>query len=384
MRRERAQFGHLFRVKHGYAFKGEFFDEAGPYALLTPGNFNEQGGFRDQREKQKYYTGDVPEGFVLKQGDLIVAMTEQMEGLLGSSAIIPASHRYLHNQRLGLVVELDEHRLDRRYLYHLFNTRDVRHQISSSASGTKVRHTAPERIARVEVELPSQWMQRRTADILSSYDELIENSRRRMVLLEEAARLLYREWFVRLRFPGHEHTRVANGVPSGWERAPFESALVLQRGFDLPTQSRHDGDVPIYGSTGVLDYHTQAKVSGPGVVTGRSGTLGEVHYAPSAFWPLNTALWVKEFRRLNPRFAVLLLREMDLKQYNGGASVPTLDRKAVHRIEILIPPERLLVAFDDIVAPIFEQLTKLTLMNVKLRAARDLLLPRLMSGEITL
>src|SRR5579884_4439521 len=126
MKLPRVRFAELFRVKHGYAFKSRFFDSSGPYALLTPGNFHEEGGFRDQGEKQKYYTGDVPEGFILSEGDLLIAMTEQAVGLLGSSAWIPESNRYLHNQRLGLIVDLDESRLDKRYLYYLFNTAEVR------------------------------------------------------------------------------------------------------------------------------------------------------------------------------------------------------------------------------------------------------------------
>ena len=225
--------------------------------------------------------------------------------------------------------------------------------------------------------------QERIADILSTYDDLIENNRRRMALLEESARLLYREWFVCLRFPGHEHTRAVDGVPEGWERVPLEEALVLQRGFDLPTQDRQEGTVPIYGSTGILGYHDKAKASAPGVVTGRSGTLGEVQYVAEDYWPLNTALWVKEFRRVTPLFALFLLREMDLKQYNGGASVPTLDRKSVHRVEVLIPSTLLLRSFDEFGADVFAQIKNLNTQNEKLRATRDLLLPRLMSGEIT-
>jgi type I restriction enzyme, S subunit len=204
-----------------------------------------------------------------------------------------------------------------------------------------------------------------------------------MTLLEESARLLYQEWFVRLRFPGYGHTRITNGVPEGWERIAFERALVLQRGFDLPIQAREDGDVPIYGSTGINGFHNKAKVPGPGVVTGRSGTLGEVHYVAGDFWPLNTALWVKEFKRVTPLFSLFLMREMDLKQYNGGVSVPTLDRKTVHRVEVLIPPKSLLAVFDEFVVPLFEQMENLTLQKQKLRTARDLLLPKLMSGEIT-
>lgn len=234
----------------------------------------------------------------------------------------------------------------------------------------------------IKVRAPSHALQIRIADILSTYDDLIENNRRRMALLEESARLLYREWFVRLRFPGYEHTPIVDGVPQGWERAPLESALVLQRGFDLPTQDRQEGDVPIYGSTGILGYHDKAKAVAPGVVTGRSGTLGEVQYVAEDYWPLNTALWVKEFKRVTPLFALFLLREMDLKQFNGGASVPTLDRKSVHRVEILIPPALMLRSFDELASDVFMQIESLTTQNQKLRTARDLLLPRLMSGEL--
>ncbi len=382
MKWPRVRCADLFRVKHGYAFKSRFFDLSGPYVLLTPGNFYEEGGFRDQGEKQKYYTGDVPDGFILNGGDLLVAMTEQAEGLLGSSALIPESNRYLHNQRLGLIVDLDESRLNKHYLYYLFNTREVRHQISGSASGTKVRHTAPERIGRVEVKLPPLLIQRRIADTLSAYDGLIENNQRRMALLEESARLLYREWSVRLRFPGHEHTRIVNGAPEGWERAPLEQALVLQRGYDLPSQDRQEGTVPIYASTGPNGYHNKAMAEGPGVVTGRSGTLGVVHYVTEDFWPLNTTLWVREFKRVTPIYAFFLLQELKLEQYNGGVSVPTLDRKVVHHIPILIPSEKLLNLLNEYVEPIFIQITNLKLQNQKLKAARDLLLPRLMSGEI--
>src|SRR2546428_11437992 len=146
MKWERARFSELFRVKHGYAFKSQFFDSIGPYLLLTPGNFHEEGGFRDQGDKQKHYTGDVPPGFILNEGDLLVAMTEQADGLLGSSAWIPESNRYLHNQRLGRIVDLDEHRLDQRFLYYLFNTRGVFAHISGTARGSQARPTAPDRI----------------------------------------------------------------------------------------------------------------------------------------------------------------------------------------------------------------------------------------------
>lgn len=234
----------------------------------------------------------------------------------------------------------------------------------------------------MDVKIPEPRTQERIAQTLSAYDELIENNRRRMALLEEVARQLYREWFVRLRFPGHEHTPLTNGLPQGWMRGPLEEALVLQRGFDLPNQDREPGSVPVCGSTGVGGFHSTAMAKGPGVITGRSGSLGEVYFVPEDYWPLNTALWVREFKKVSPLCALFLLRELDLKQYNGGASVPTLDRKTVHKAMINIPPRRLIDLFDETCSPMFAQITTLKSMNEKLRAARDLLLPRLMSGEI--
>src|SRR6266498_1463029 len=115
-------FGDLFSIKHGYGFKGEYFTNAGAFILPTPGNFYDEGGFKHKGDKEKYYVGEIPEGFILKEGDLIVAMTEQMDGLLGSSAIVPASNKYLHNQRLGLIVNIKDDLLDKKFLYYLFNT----------------------------------------------------------------------------------------------------------------------------------------------------------------------------------------------------------------------------------------------------------------------
>jgi len=383
MNRHEICLGDAIHVKHGFAFKGQYFSDRGEYIILTPGNFNEEGGFRLRPGKDRFYTGDIPEDYVLDENDLIVAMTEQGAGLLGSSALIPEGGKYLHNQRLGLVQILDHSVLDKEFLYYLFNTKQVRCQISGSATGTKVKHTAPERIYRVKVHVPEDVTeQRKISAVLSSYDDLIENNQQRIQLLEQAARLLYREWFVRLRFPGHEHVRIKDGVPEGWEKKPLGDLLTLQRGFDLPANDREEGLYPIYASTGINGFHKVAKVIGPGIVTGRSGSLGTVMYVPGDFWPLNTALWVKEFKRVSPLFALHLLSGMKLEQYNGGAAVPTLNRNDVHRVETLCPSRNVMRLFDDCINPLYMQIETLERSIKLLDQARDLLLPRLMNGEV--
>ena len=158
----------------------------------------------------------------------------------------------------------------------------------------------------------------------------------------------------------------------------------MQRGFDLPESDWEEGDFPVCGSTGIIGHHKESKAKGPGVFTGRSGSLGVINYIEDDFWPHNTALWVREFKKVTPLFALFMLREMNLEQYNGGVSVPTLDRKAVHRVPVLIPPRKFITLFNEQLTPMFAQLRNLRRQNQKLRAARDLLLPRLMSGEIEL
>ncbi|HDL84898.1 MAG TPA: restriction endonuclease subunit S [Candidatus Acetothermia bacterium] len=163
------QLGSIVGIKHGYAFKSQHFTSDGEYILLTPGSFFEEGGFRDEPEKRKYYSGVIPEGFVLEEGDLLVAMTEQKRGLLGSSLIVPESGKYLHNQRLGLVQTRVQSKLSTGFLSHLFNTSRIRQRIEFSATGMKVRHTAPSRILELSIPLPALEEQ---SDIASAIDAL--------------------------------------------------------------------------------------------------------------------------------------------------------------------------------------------------------------------
>lgn len=234
----------------------------------------------------------------------------------------------------------------------------------------------------IKVKVPDVDIQLQIAVVLSAYDDLITTNQRRIALLEDAAHRLYREWFVHLRFPGHESVPVKDGVPEGWERGSLDSALFLQRGFDLPNGSRIPGDVPVYASTGINGFHNEAKAVCPGVVTGRSGTLGQVHYVTKDYWPLNTSLWVKEFRRVSPILAYFLLSELKLEQFNSGASVPTLDRKTVHQASVLVPSPEVVTQFDALVQPLFDQIEMLKSSIATNAQARDLLLPKLMSGQL--
>ena len=145
--------GDICNFKHGFAFKSEFFVDKSNLVLLTPGSFYEDGGYRDRGEKTKYYKGEFPEEYLLSKGDLIVAMTEQAVGLLGSSALVPKNNNFLHNQRLGLVELTPEfkNKVSLKFLFHLFNTKSFRAKVQETASGLKVRHTSPKKMQVISV-----------------------------------------------------------------------------------------------------------------------------------------------------------------------------------------------------------------------------------------
>ncbi|HUT86769.1 MAG TPA: restriction endonuclease subunit S [Candidatus Heimdallarchaeota archaeon] len=388
--------GDAFRVKHGYAFKSQYFSDDGHYVVLTPGNFNEEGGFRVRPGKDRFYSGDIPEDFVLVEGDLIVAMTEQGPGLLGSSALVPEGGRYLHNQRLGLIQHLDEALLDKHFLYYLFNTRPVRGQISGSASGTKVRHTAPERIYRVKATVPEDVQEQKViARTLAAYDELIENNQRRIQLLEQAARLLYKEWFVHLRFPGHEHVTITGGVPEGWERMKLSEIADITMG-QSPKSIYYNEDgngLPFH--QGVTNFGVrfpshqtyctvQNRLAEPGdILFSVRAPVGRINITTDKIViGRGLAAIRSKLGQQNLLFYALKSHFFKEDMMGGGAIFAAITKKDLHGVELIRAPDRIAEMFMEHVQPIDLQIENLQQTIDDLTQARDLLLPRLMNGEV--
>ncbi len=141
-----------------------------------------------------------------------------------------------------------------------------------------------------------------------------------------------------------------------WKRIRLNEFVKFQRGFDLPKDKFKKGDIPVYGSTSILGYHNEAKVKAPGVITGRSGTLGRFQYAKQDYWPHNTSLWVKDFKGNDTKFAYYLMPCLDFADFNSGGAVPTLNRNVLRSFKIDVPPlptqqkiARILSAYDDLI-----------------------------------
>ena len=287
------------------------------------------------------------------------------------------------NQACCAMLTNPEHCVPKFLMYALMHYKPA--LLKLAISGAQ-RNLSGKSIKEFEIGAPPVEVQHRIASILSAYDDLIENNTRRIAILEEMARRLYEEWFVRFRFPGHEGVRMVESelglVPQGWDVVRLDQVLVLQRGFDLPKQDRIEGRFSIVSSTGSNATHHECRVKGPGVVTGRSGSLGVVMYVEDDFWPLNTTLWVKQFIVGSPLYAFFVLRSIDLAGFNSGSAVPTLNRNDIHGLPVVRPSPELLARFDDVVGPILSLKERLVLKNANLRTTRDLLLPKLISGEL--
>ena len=129
-----------------------------------------------------------------------------------------------------------------------------------------------------------------------------------------------------------------SGLPGGWQLAKLGDVATLQRGVDLPIQNRVDGSIPVYGSNGILDYHSAESQSGPGVITGRSGSIGLVYFSDGPYWPLNTTLYVRDFHGNSERFIYHFLSHLQLDRFAASTGVPSLNRNFVHPLLVGGPP----------------------------------------------
>ncbi len=398
------RLGELFEIKHGWAFKGEFFKSEGEVIVVTPGNFYEAGGFRQQAGKEKFYSGKFPPEFLLEKNDLVIAMTEQGEGLLGSPALIPTDNRYLHNQRIGLFTNIDSERADKIFLYYLFFTREVRDEIAGSATGTKVKHTAPKRIYSIKVGLPPLPTQRKIASILSAYDDLIENNLKRIKLLEELAQRTYEEWFVKFRINRKQlKVNKATGLPEGWEKVSCYDAMEVLSGGTPKTDivEYWDGTIQFFTPKDASEFSytngTEKTITELGLMKCNSklypidtvfitarGTVGKINLAaePMAMNQSCYALKGKDFISQLFLYNSIVSAVRQIKGAANGGVFDAIVVDTFKHLKFIKPPINLVELYTMNVSPVYNLIKNLLNQNRLLKEARDILLPRLMSGAI--
>jgi type I restriction enzyme S subunit len=294
-------------------------------------------------------------------------------------------------------------KLDLRWAYYKLLTFDM----DRIDVGAAIPTTSRSAFYAVPVSIPSRKAQVAVAATLSAYDEMMENNRRRMGLLEESARLLYREWFVRLHFPGHEHVRITNRIPDGWERKPLAALCEsIDYGYTASAEQEEVGpkflritdivpdfiDWPAVPHCPIEDDRLEKfRLREGDIVIARTGAT--VGYAKRMHKRHPDAVFASYLVRLRLKpeadnlMVGVFVESEDFKSYVqsrvGGAAQPNANARVLAGAEILVPPPRIQRDFREFVEPLIDQREVLQWQNQKLRAARDLLLPRLMSGEIT-
>jgi type I restriction enzyme, S subunit len=252
----------LVAIEHGFGFQSRYFRAFGEYRLMTPGHFHETGGFRDVGEKQKFYEGPIPSEFLLHEQDLIVAMTEQADGLLGSAAFVPSGATYLHNQRLGKVRILSPG-LSSAFLYRVFNSRGYRAKVRETAAGTKVTHTSPSKLLDIPVALPpTKAEQESITEVLRDADALVESLEQLLGKKRHIKQGVMQELLTgKKRLPGFEievgfkQTDIGS-IPKDWEVTPMADLFTFQNGVNAD-KSAYGFGVPFIN---VLEVITHANI----------------------------------------------------------------------------------------------------------------------------
>ena len=274
--------------------------------------------------------------------------------------------------------------LDSKYLYYWFLSNKGKEQLKKSTIGSSQSAFTISLVKEIELELPSPNIQKQIASILSAFDNLIENNTRRIEILEEMARRIYREWFVHFRYPGHEHNRMVDSelgeIPEGWEVMKLGEVIELKYGKSLKKSDRIEGPYPVYGSSGIVGWHNNYYKEGPGIIVGRKGNVGSVFWEFDNFFPIDTSYFVETALPLT--YAYYNLKHQNF--INNDAAVPGLSKKQADLLPILIPEDEILNNFDDYILPLFEQIKNYEKSNNFLKEQRDLLLPKLISGGLIL
>lgn len=276
--------------------------------------------------------------------------------------------------------------VDSRFLYYMLLHLGLKGSWSPYQRGcSTILHLPGGMLKKAPIKHPDLNTQRRIADVLSAYDELIENNRRQIKLLEEAAQRLYKEWFVDLKFPGHETTPIHNNLPEGWEHGVLGDIVEFRRGKTITKADTEAGEVPVVaGGIGPAYYHSVSNTACPVItVSGSGANAGFTRLYTREIWASDCSFAdAKMTEHLLFAFVSIKTLANEFKQCQRGSAQPHVYPKHVNALKLLLPPDELMKAYELQVKPLFDLQAACEARISAAREARDRLLPKLMSGEI--
>lgn len=381
---EKVKLGDIADFSNGINFGKDYYGKG--IKLIGVSNFGDRF-FPEYESLDEVKEEVVRKNDFLKSGDIVFVRSNGNKALVGRCMLIDCPVAPVTYSGFCIRARLKD--TTKHYppfwTYHFKNI-SFRRVMSGTAVGTNIQNLSQGRLSTYEAIVPDFHSQLRIADILSDYDTLIENNQKQIKLLEEAARRLYKEWFVDFHFPGYEDVKIVDGLPEGWVKKPIYNVFKIKYGKILPkTMISYNGKYPVYGANGIIGYYQEKNVEDYVVlITSRGNGSGDIlrTHDKEAFITNNSFIVKAIDNNLGLSFIYHLMKNTDFKKICTGSAQPQLTNSSIGTIFLTMPNIELIKIFSNMVDVWFEKIECLIKENRILEEARDRLLPKLMSGNI--
>lgn len=384
MKWEYVALGDLYEVHNGLSKGGRFFGDGFPFLSFST-VFNKW--FLPQELPDLVQSTDKEQqSYSIRRGDVFVTRTsETMDELGMSSVALKDYHHATYNGFTKRLRPINSERILPEFIGYYLRTPFFRAGFAAFSTMTTRASLRNEDLLSMKVPVPDIPTQKRIANILSAYDNLIENDQKQIKLLEEAAQRLYKEWFVDLRFPGHENTKITDGVPEGWRRGALADVATFKRGKTITKEQTNPGVVPVVaGGLEPAYFHDTFNTGAPVItVSGSGANAGFTRMYHTKVWASDCS-YVDSVATENLAWVYCFLKENNTKieTMQKGAAQPHVYAKDINALEAVIPNNKQMKRFQAITEPMFARIGTLETQKARLREACNCLLPKLMNGEI--
>ena len=414
--------GELIAVTRGASLSGNYYSTKGEYIRLTCGNFDYRNNcFKDNTSKDNlFYTGEFKEEFLLEKGDIITPLTEQAMGLLGTTARIPESGKYIQSQDIALV-KCKVGKIDPTFCYYLISSRLVRNQLSVAAQQTKIRHTSPDKIKACTVWIPELDDQKAIGRLLASLDEKIQLNKRINDNLEAMAKQLYDYWFVQFDFPNEDgkpykssggamvwNEKLKREIPQGWSDCVLgdyigriTNGLNPRKNFVLGSGNNYYVTIKsLVGTTidwnncdrcddeALSKINSRSQLQIGDIIFSAIGTIGRTYYIleEPTNWNISETSFTLRAKENVPNdffYGMLRSNEIQIKADKAamGSTLRCLVMDSLCSLQYIKIPSYLMKLFAAKVSPLYRQIHRNNKEIAELTKQRDELLPLLMNGQ---
>lgn len=407
---KRYKLSELVEVTRGQSLIGEYYAEQGDVKRLTLANFDYQnGGFKEDLQKTDiYYTGIIKPQFLLNEDDIITPLTEQTPGLLGSTARIPESGKYIQSGDVALV-KCNEDIIDPSFCYYLLPSSQVKKQLAAGSQQTKIRHTNPEAIKNCIVDIPCLEQQKNIGILLDTITAKIDENRKQNDLLEKMTKQIYDYWFVQYDFPNENgrpykssggimvyDEKLKREIPQGWDYARLIDIANITMGQSPEGSSYNengDGIIFYQGSTdfGIRFPKVRMFTTAPSRYAKKGDILMSVRAPVGA---TNIASYDccigRGLSAINSKIGsityiyeiISYFKSMFEQKNSAGTTFGSITKDELYGLPCIKPDQKVIDAFEKICSPIFEKQMQIGEETEKLKSLKDFLLPLLMTGQV--